>query len=48
VSDDGLLQGVSGPSLTAALEEEIGLKLESRRLPVEFLIIDHIEEPSEN
>ena len=28
--------------------ESIGLKLESRKLPVEIFVIDHIERPSEN
>ena len=31
-----------------ALEERLGLKLESGRGPVEMLVIDHIERPSEN
>jgi len=36
------------PSLFAALQDQLGLKLESRKMPVEMLIIDHIERPSEN
>jgi len=36
------------PSLFAALEEQIGLKLESKTGPVDVLIIDHVEEPSPN
>jgi uncharacterized protein (TIGR03435 family) len=31
-----------------ALLEQLGLKLEPRKLPVEFIVIDHIERPSEN
>jgi len=36
------------PSIFSALREQLGLKLESKKTPVEFLIIDHVEEPSEN
>jgi uncharacterized protein (TIGR03435 family) len=31
-----------------ALQERLGLKLESGRGPVEMLVIDHLEKPSEN
>jgi uncharacterized protein (TIGR03435 family) len=37
-----------GPALRDALEEQIGLKLESRRGPVEVLVIEHIERPTAN
>jgi uncharacterized protein (TIGR03435 family) len=37
-----------GPSLFSALQEQLGLKLESTKAPVEFLIIDRVERPSEN
>jgi uncharacterized protein (TIGR03435 family) len=37
------------PSMRVALMETLGLKLEARKLPVEMLVIDHIEKkPSEN
>jgi bla regulator protein BlaR1 len=36
------------PSIFVALEEELGLKLESGRGPVATIVIDHIEKPSEN
>jgi uncharacterized protein (TIGR03435 family) len=37
-----------GPSIFSALQEQLGLKLDSKKAAVEFLIIDHIEKPSEN
>jgi uncharacterized protein (TIGR03435 family) len=38
----------AGPSIFTALEQELGLKLEPTRAPREYLVIDHIERPSEN
>ena len=38
----------SGPSIFTALEEQLGLKLEMTKGPVEIYTIEHIEEPSEN
>jgi len=38
----------NGPTLGTALEQQLGLKLESHTAPVQVLVVDHFEIPSEN
>jgi uncharacterized protein (TIGR03435 family) len=37
-----------GSSIFTALEEQLGLKLESKKAPVDCIVIDHVERPSAN
>ena len=36
------------PDLFAAIQQQLGLRLEATKGPVEALVIDHVERPSEN
>jgi uncharacterized protein (TIGR03435 family) len=39
---------IDGPSLFTAIQEQLGLQLRARKVPVEVLVIDHLEKPSAN
>lgn len=40
--------GSDAPSIFTALREQLGLRLERRRLPLEVISMEHVENPSGN
>jgi uncharacterized protein (TIGR03435 family) len=42
------LPDATGPTFFTALQEQLGLKLEAQKSPLDVLLIDHIDRPSEN
>jgi len=45
----GTLYGPHGaPDFFTAIQEQLGLRLDARRAPVDTFVIDHIERPTEN
>jgi uncharacterized protein (TIGR03435 family) len=44
----GLASDPIGPTAVQALRDQLGVKLESARGPVQILVIDRVERPSEN
>jgi bla regulator protein BlaR1 len=47
-SETAALPDPSGTSIFTALQEQLGLKLETKKAPVDVLVIVHVERPSEN
>jgi len=46
--ESGAIAEPTSLSIFTAIKEQLGLKLESTKAPVEILVIDHVEKPSEN
>ncbi len=46
--DSLLLPDRAAPSFFTAMEEQLGIRMESRRAPVETMIIEHAEKPAGN
>ncbi len=44
----GEIPADTGPSLYTAIQQQLGLRLQARKVPVEVLVIDHAEKPSAN
>jgi uncharacterized protein (TIGR03435 family) len=45
---DGAADPTAGPSLFTAIQEQLGLRLEGRKVPVDMLVVDSAEPPSAN
>jgi uncharacterized protein (TIGR03435 family) len=45
---EGANAGETGPTIFTALREQLGLKLETSKAPVEVIVVDHLDRPSPN
>ena len=48
VPSDSAPLDTNGPSLSTAIQEQLGLRLQSAKGPVESLVIEKVEKPTEN
>jgi uncharacterized protein (TIGR03435 family) len=48
LSKDAAPPDATGPTIFTALQEQLGLKLESQKGPVDTIVIEHVEKPSQN
>jgi uncharacterized protein (TIGR03435 family) len=39
---------MAGPAFQAALREQLGLRLQAQKAPIDVIVIDHVERPSGN
>jgi uncharacterized protein (TIGR03435 family) len=46
--DDAAAPTDSGPTIYTALQEQLGLRLDSTKGPVDAVVVDHVEMPTEN
>jgi len=44
----GSSEGATASDLFTAMQQQLGLKLETTKAPTEILVIDRVEKPSEN
>ena len=42
------LDNATAPDLFTAMQQQLGLKLESTKAPVDVLVVDHVEKPTDN
>ena len=52
IKEGSLINGepvdISGPTIFEAVRKQLGLKLDPEKGPVDIIVIDHVEKPSEN